>query len=586
MLCATSFGAEPPTQGLVAYYPLDGNANDVSGNQLHGTAVGTTPTFDRDGKEAGALAFDGDAASVDCGNPSQFNFAGSFTISAWVKLAGNQINTYVVSKYDAGVSTHSYGMGTAGNSLPYAFVLGNGPGFQDVNGVQSMNDGAWHAIVFVYDVDFGIRLYLDGRTTGTHNGAAGHPAFQNDVPLMIGRTFSGQPFAGAIDDVRLYNRALSSAEVVTLGPPVEPPVITITAQPQGYRVGVGNQATLQVSATVNPFETPTFQWFKNGEAVLGATGPTYTFTSNEARQDVYKVRVEASTAEKFSDEATVTFVGPADAKLLLHYTFENDTGGVVTDSAGNFHGEAVNTQIAPGRVGVRALRFDGSAYVRAPYAGTALDLVGTPYTIAFWMKSDQPTGQHAIVSMQDGTAPGGYAFLFTPTSFSWLHWSEPVRSGIFRPSTNWAHVALVWDGINRSLFVNGILSNRVSTTRGLVSEANDDLFLGAVQGVSSFYRGLLDDFRIYSYALAADEIQQLGSVEVTTPLNISLRTDNLVLTWPFSSSTPSFRVEYTDALSAAAIWTPASGVPKYTGDLATLTQPRPASTRFYRLRRL
>src|SRR5687768_7351134 len=109
----TSLAAEPPTQGLVAYYPFDGNANDVSGNQLHGTETGTTPTADRNGTAAGALAFDGITAFVDCGNPSQFNFAGSFTIAAWVRLDGNQINKYIVSKYDAGVSTHSYGMGTA-----------------------------------------------------------------------------------------------------------------------------------------------------------------------------------------------------------------------------------------------------------------------------------------------------------------------------------------------------------------------------------------------------------------------------------------------------------------------------------------
>src|SRR3569832_500341 len=51
--------AAAPTDGLVAYYPLDGNADDASGNAFNGFAMGTTPTTDHLGNGGGALQFDG-----------------------------------------------------------------------------------------------------------------------------------------------------------------------------------------------------------------------------------------------------------------------------------------------------------------------------------------------------------------------------------------------------------------------------------------------------------------------------------------------------------------------------------------------
>src|SRR4051812_29264956 len=68
-------------QAPIAYYPLDGNGNDASGNGFNGSVIGTAPTTDRYGNPGGALLFANDTDRVVCGNPAAFNFSGPFTIS-------------------------------------------------------------------------------------------------------------------------------------------------------------------------------------------------------------------------------------------------------------------------------------------------------------------------------------------------------------------------------------------------------------------------------------------------------------------------------------------------------------------------
>jgi hypothetical protein len=206
----------PVADALVAYYPLNHNAHDKSGNGHHGTITGTTSIPDRFGKRKRALMFNGDTDRINCGNPAEFNFAGPFTLSAWVKPNGDKVDTYIVAKYDFDFNTfigtpHSYGMGNADFLFPYGFVGGDF-GYSDIRGFGGpMTPGQWQALAFVYDGQY-IGLYLNGGLIGSQL-VGQFPPFVNSIPLTIGGTISGQGFSGGIDDVRIYNRALSSSEV-------------------------------------------------------------------------------------------------------------------------------------------------------------------------------------------------------------------------------------------------------------------------------------------------------------------------------------------------------------------------------------
>jgi hypothetical protein len=261
------FAAEK--EGLVAFYDLDGDAQDVSGNGLDGTIIGATVVADRYGKPNSALSFNGSTDYVDLGNRPEWDFTRNFTLLAWVKGNGTQANKYVVAKYfDYGGGTReprSYGLGTDGSARPYGFISNDSPGYIDVLGGTSIGDANWHAIGLSYDADSGLKLYEDGLLIGTR-AVSGFPPFTNSIPLTIGRASSGQAFGGAIDDVRIYARSLSAAEIGNRYQNEFGAVITITpAVKLQFPTIVGKKYQLQSSTDLQTWT---------------ALGVSFTATSN------------------------------------------------------------------------------------------------------------------------------------------------------------------------------------------------------------------------------------------------------------------------------------------------------------------
>ena len=104
-----SFAQATLTDGLVAHWKLDGNANDSAGSN-NGTIYGATPVT---GQIDGALEFDGVNDYVNLGNPASLNFSGAITISAWIKpdvISGVDINRNIVAHgyQSAGIDKEVY----------------------------------------------------------------------------------------------------------------------------------------------------------------------------------------------------------------------------------------------------------------------------------------------------------------------------------------------------------------------------------------------------------------------------------------------------------------------------------------------
>ncbi|MHC4229283.1 MAG: hypothetical protein ACYSW0_17790, partial [Planctomycetota bacterium] len=107
---------DPGTDGLVAFYALDGDANDGSGNELHGTIVGD-PAF-VEGLAGMALELDGVDDYVDCGNPTLLDFGtGDFTISAWINLTTTERATvYAKGGDNSGGIRYTLAMGESNDN--------------------------------------------------------------------------------------------------------------------------------------------------------------------------------------------------------------------------------------------------------------------------------------------------------------------------------------------------------------------------------------------------------------------------------------------------------------------------------------
>jgi hypothetical protein len=202
------------TDGLVAYYPFNGNANDESGNGNNGIVYGATLTADRFGNANRAYAFDGSSSYIDCGNSNTLD-VNNHTISAWVMINGSG-NYVIVGKVNPFVSETIH-LDITNNILNTYMQTENVYG--GIFGSQFINTAQWYFVTMTYDGS-NVKLYVNGlidRMT-SRNGATK----KNSNNMAIGRHGGGDQkggdyfFSGKINEVRIYNRALSDSEIQTL----------------------------------------------------------------------------------------------------------------------------------------------------------------------------------------------------------------------------------------------------------------------------------------------------------------------------------------------------------------------------------
>lgn len=220
-----SSGGVPISTGLVGYWTMDEDSllspstiRDYSPYGNTGTIYGATFTTDRHGQPNKAMSFDGVDDYVDCGNDPSLNITDAITISIWVKT-----NQFYTDHYRALVGKPNfrvYGLFAewSGGGGRIRFEIDNNSARYIVEGptFSSIGVGNWVFIAGTYSKDEGIlRIYENGILYGSRDIGSGKQIDQNSEPVRIG----GNPvrvFNGAIDDVRIYNRALSAEEIAFL----------------------------------------------------------------------------------------------------------------------------------------------------------------------------------------------------------------------------------------------------------------------------------------------------------------------------------------------------------------------------------
>ncbi|GIV98404.1 MAG: hypothetical protein KatS3mg057_3061 [Herpetosiphonaceae bacterium] len=216
--------------GLVGYWKLDegagSNTADSSGYGNTGTL--SSPSWTTVVPPAvsytnpAALDFDGSDDSVTIADESSFDLQGQITIAAWIKVDSFNKNWQaIITKGDSAWRLHRY------NDRDTVAFGTSGLSNTDLESSSSINDGQWHHIAAVYD---GSRksIYIDGALDASV--AASGSIATNDWPVLIGENaeMSGRHFDGQIDDVRIYNRALSEEEIANLGSGGQPDIVRAT----------------------------------------------------------------------------------------------------------------------------------------------------------------------------------------------------------------------------------------------------------------------------------------------------------------------------------------------------------------------
>ena len=229
-----------PTNGLVAYYGLDGNTNDGSGNGNNLTSTGTTSSVaDRKNQPLKATSYGGNTSVgyQSASNSTSLQFTTGFSVSLWYKIpsyAGmdgyrrQNANGYQVlvakegdrSGFSIGVSND-----VVNNKQSINFTNNPSSGVNNFNvtaspdGTSASNLNKWiHLVVTAGDGN--AKIFIDGVLKNTASVSSINFSGMNSKNLFLGTMQAlgtyWYPYSGALDEVRIYNRALSDTEVQTL----------------------------------------------------------------------------------------------------------------------------------------------------------------------------------------------------------------------------------------------------------------------------------------------------------------------------------------------------------------------------------
>ena len=216
-----------PTNGLIAWYPLDGNATDLGDNGFNGTESGTTGAVSREGTTNGALKFNG-SSHVNLGNssvlnPPEMSVSCWFQIQSWNTQSG--LSTILGRNLNDGSHRYGFNMGIFGPNNTAIGQTGLRFGFDD-----DSNSGN---LIHDYDIPepldlnewyhFGITMnlqeeelifYLNGAVVATENiPSAGVNPIDTDVLMGFYRPNGAHSFNGLLDDIGIWNRTLSDVEM-------------------------------------------------------------------------------------------------------------------------------------------------------------------------------------------------------------------------------------------------------------------------------------------------------------------------------------------------------------------------------------
>jgi hypothetical protein len=500
------------SSGLSGYWNLDEGsglvAADQSGNGNHGILI-NGPVWSS-GIMGNALSFDGENDYVNVGN---FNVEGNqLTLAAWIKADRFDHLTYedarIISKASNQTGTNHYwmlGMIRTHTGTAFRFRLKADGEVQTIDGSNGpLQPGVWIHVASVYD-GAEMRIYQDGVEV-ISMPKTGLLDQNSSVPVWIGNNPANpvsKPFDGLIDDVRVYHRALSAAEIAALASGSSTPLPTPTDTPQPT-----STFTPSPTQTPGPTSTPT---------ATNTPGPAHTPTQ---------------TATPVPTSTPTPIVSPSPTQisasnLVGHWNFEEGSGTVTADQSGNGnHGTLINGPVWSSGITGNALSFDGeNDYVDVG----SFDVNGSEITITAWIRADHfnhlSSRDARIISKANGVNDSNHFWMLSS-----IDTSEGTRLR-FRLKTNgltstliassgtlqtgvWTHVAAVYDGAFMRLYKDGVEVGSMAKSGGISVNSTVPVRIGANPPNETNLRpfdGIIDDVRVYSRALSQSEIAELAA---------------------------------------------------------------------------
>lgn len=202
-----------PNAGLVAYYPFNGNANDDSGNDNHGTVNGAELTSDRFGNENSAYYFDG-RAKIEIDHTSSQTFYKNLTIAAWINPQSSGEQQFIFSKWGGTNSNESFYIALDAGRQPFGKINFTSTLEIVLKSDNPISLNEWYFVAMTYD-GVSAKLYVNGEVV--KEIADSRTILSGTLPLVIGDDNGNNlEFNGYIDDCYLYNATLTEGDILEL----------------------------------------------------------------------------------------------------------------------------------------------------------------------------------------------------------------------------------------------------------------------------------------------------------------------------------------------------------------------------------
>jgi len=489
-------------QGDIAYDSVGSNDGTIYGAQWTAGQIGDY-----------ALDFDGNNDYVETvGNIPNLPM-GDHTITLWAKIDNTSSSSVIIW---AGDATKWWCLSYASSASLYYAHWDDDVIQTVVNSNEPPSVGEWTHIVMKRDGNE-YSLFIDGFKQSDTEFVNNN--FQGLGNILIGHGGSYY-FNGTIDDVRIYDRALSGEEIRQLyldGLDADFAAIQIgDAIAEKEEMLEAIDQTLEKEWTVYDVLE---QLLKDNEKDYDGLKKGDIVTAGQKIHSAIQHQQQSADALEKSitklEEALAALYGKPepepepDPNLVSYWQFDEGLGDIAYDSAGDNDGTIYGAQWTAGKIGDYALDFDGNN----DYVETINNVPSLPmgdHTITLWAKIDNISSSSVIIWAGDAKKWWCLSYA-SSASLYYAHWDDDVIQTVVNsnetPSVGkWTHIAMRRDGSEYSMFIDGFKQSDTEVVNNDF-QGVENILIG--HGGSYYFNGTIDDVRIYNRALSAEEIWQL-----------------------------------------------------------------------------
>lgn len=619
-LSSLSIGAliNTASADLVGHWTFDEGTGTVAADSSTAANDGTingNATWDADGVRGSFLTFDGsnDWVSTAVTLPLM-DLTNDFTWACWAKRPVNdKPNGIIMGNRRNGNA--DFGPRQFIKATPSAFIIHNNGAATESIDYDDLG-ASWRHIAIVKTGPT-LEYYQDGVLTTTQTLDAAD-VMLDQMPFVIGGQGgnpNGEFFVGSIDDVRIYDNALTAAEVLDLvGTVILPPIW------DGNPVVVGDlNPDVAITGSAADFATDplegTLTFVKTGGPAWLSIASDGTFSGTPTTADIgaNSFVVDATNADTSATATLVVrVVDPSapeiSAPLYGWWPLNDGSGATAIDISGN-GSDAIITNASTGGTGI-----DGSVWIDDPDCGTVLGLSGdnatgayafattlpaftldpsSEFTWSFW--ANAATTETSDIIVGNRLSPSNVNFTprefikFSGGGFQWDTNNVQTLAYSTIPANVWLHHSVVKAGDTLTYYRDGI---ELSTRTIVSAPVNPQPFFLGGQEFGERWAGMLSDVRLYEQALTPAEVFTVSNrkglfapIPVTAPvLTINATGGDLALSWNSKGGRLYTLRSSTDLIGPTSEWPVVGSNVDITSTPPenTLSLPRPIdATRFY-----